>query len=64
MEKPVSLVKLLKDYSSGWVALSVDYKRVVTWGKSLKEIDLKLKRLGSPEIVLISAAQNYRGFIT
>jgi len=63
MTKLVSLTKLLKNHTSGWVALSEDYKKVVT-GKSLKEVDRKLERLGNPEVVLISAAKNYRGFIT
>lgn len=64
MVKQISLIKLLKKYTSGWVALSQDYKRVVTSGESLEEVDKNLERLGSPGVVLISAAKNYRGFIT
>jgi len=64
MTKQISLVKLLEKYTSGWIALSANYKKVITSGRSLQEIDRKLERLGNPEVVLISAAKNYRGFIT
>jgi len=64
MTKQISLVNLLKKYTSGWAALSKDYKKVITAGKSLEEIDRKLENLGNPEVILISASKNYRGFIT
>lgn len=58
----INLSTLLKKYSSGWVALSSDYKRVVTHGKTLKEISEKLNNRS--DIVLISASKNYRGYVT
>ncbi|MBI2268117.1 MAG: hypothetical protein HYU80_01560 [Candidatus Blackburnbacteria bacterium] len=64
MMKPVDLTKLLKKYTSGWVALSKDYKRVVAAAESLEELDGRLKKLRNPKVVLISAAPNYRSFIT
>ena len=64
MSKPIDLTKLLKEYKSGWVALSKNYKKVVTSARSLKELDRKLEKLNNPQVVLISASKNYRGFIT
>jgi hypothetical protein len=62
--KAVDLTLLLKHYHSGWVALSKDYKKVVTSAKTLEKMDDKLKDLNNPEVVLIAAANNYGGFIT
>ncbi|HBQ50407.1 hypothetical protein A3B42_02105 [Candidatus Daviesbacteria bacterium RIFCSPLOWO2_01_FULL_38_10] len=60
----VNLSKLLKNFSSGWVAITSDYKKVVTSGKTLKEVTEKVKKQNRDDIVLIPAAKNYRGFIT
>lgn len=60
--KTINLSSLLKKYSSGWVALSSDYKKVVTHGKTFKEVSEKLK--DRSDIVLISASKNYRGYVT
>lgn len=64
MTKPLDLTKLLKDYKSGWVALSKNYKEVVAWAPSLEKLDVKLEEVGEKDVVVISASQNYRGFIT
>lgn len=63
MARPVNLTKVLNGYTSGWVALSRDYKRVVAAASSLKTLDVKLKKLKNPKVVLIQASDNYRGFI-
>lgn len=60
----INLVKLLKPYSSGWVALSRDYKKVVASGKTLKEVTEKVQKQKRSDVVLISASKNYRGFVT
>jgi len=60
----INLVKLLKPYSSGWVALSRDYKKVITSGKTLKEVTKKVQKQKRSDVVLISASKNYRGFVT
>ena len=62
--KPVDLTKLLKPYKSGWVALSRNYKKVIASAPTLEKMDNKLKKLGNPDIVLISASENYKGFVT
>lgn len=60
----VNLSKLLKNFSSGWVAITSDYKKVVASGKTLKEITDKVSKEKRDDIVLIPASKNYRGFIT
>ena len=62
--KPVDLTKLLKPYKSGWVALSENYRKVIASAETLEKMDEKLKKLDDPDVVLISASENYKGFIT
>ncbi|OGE15142.1 hypothetical protein A3F00_01730 [Candidatus Daviesbacteria bacterium RIFCSPHIGHO2_12_FULL_37_11] len=59
--KTINLSRLLKNFSSGWVAITSDYKKVVASGKTLKEVSSKV---GDEDVVLISASKNYRGYIT
>lgn len=59
--KTINLSKLLKNFSSGWVAITSDYKKVVASGKTLKEVSNKV--VGA-DVVLISASKNYRGYVT
>lgn len=60
----INLSKLLKKFSSGWVAITSDYKKVVASGKTLKEITQKMEKEGRDDVVLISASKNYRGYVT
>lgn len=60
----VNLSKLLKNYSSGLVAISPDYKKVMASGKTLKEVTDKVSKLSNNNVLLISASKNYRGFAT
>lgn len=62
--KTVNLSKLLKNFSSGWVAITSDYKKVVASGESLKEVSQAVEKQKRDDVVLISAAKNYRGFVT
>lgn len=62
--KSINLTKLLKGFSSGWVAISADYKNIVASGKTLKEVTEKVQRQKTNNVVLISASKNYRGYIT
>jgi len=58
----VNLSKLLKGITSGWVAITSDYKKVVAVGETLKEVSSQVE--GRSDIYLISASKNYRGFVT
>ncbi|MDP3974266.1 MAG: DUF5678 domain-containing protein [Candidatus Daviesbacteria bacterium] len=60
----VNLSKLLKNFSSGWVAMTADYKRVVASGETLKEVSDKVEKQKREDVVLIPAAKNYRGYVT
>lgn len=60
----INLSKLLKGFSSGWVAISSDYKKVLASGKSLKQVTEKIKKLNREDVVLLPVAKNYRGFVT
>lgn len=60
----VNLSKILKNFSSGWVAISSDYKKVIAFGKTLKEVTEEVKKQKRDDVVLIPAAKNYRGFVT
>lgn len=60
----INLSKLLKDFSSGWVAITSDYKKVLASGETLKEVTEEVRKLRRNDAVLIPAAKNYRGFVT
>lgn len=62
--KIVNLSKILKNFSSGWVALTADYKKVVASGKTLKEVTNMIEDNLKDKVVLISASKNYRGYVT
>lgn len=62
--KTINLSKVLNNFSSGWIALTSDYKKVVASGKSLKEVSKAVEKQKRDDVVLISAAKNYRGFVT
>lgn len=60
--RTINLSKLLQNYHTGWVAISSDYKKVIAFGKTLKEVS---KKVGpNPNVILIPASKNYRGFVT
>lgn len=62
--RSINLSKILKNFTSGWVAISADYKKVVASGKTLKEVTNKIENNLKDKVVLISASKNYRGYVT
>jgi len=62
--KTVNLVPLLQKFSRGWVAVSVDYKKVIATGRTLRSVSEKVKEEGSPKVILMPVARNYRGYVT
>ncbi len=62
MEKKIDFVKLLKDYSSGWVAISSDFSKVVISGKTLKEVREKAKPI-KDKLYFFQAGEIYTNFI-
>ena len=60
----LDLSKTLKDYKKGWVALSSDYKKVLYNADSFIDLMNKVEKNNQKDkVVLIPAAENYRGFI-
>lgn len=55
----INLSKILRKFSSGWVALSSDYKSVVASGKTFKEVSNKIEKIGRSDVVLISTSKNF-----
>ena len=61
--KAVNLAKILKNYTSGWVSISKDYKKVIASGRTLKSLLQKLEKMGKPEGYLMKAAKDYSGYV-
>lgn len=50
--KPIDLTQKLKPYENKWVALSLDQKRVLGEGKTLKEAKKKAEKTGEKYLFL------------
>ena len=62
--KAVNLVESLKGYSSGWVALSKDYKKVLYSGKSFISLMKKVEQENQKDnVILLPVVKNFRGFV-
>ena len=57
--KQIDLTKIIKKYTSGWLALSPDYKKVVGHGKSIKKAVNEAQSQGIEDPVLMRAAKSY-----
>lgn len=59
----VNLSGILKNYTSGWVSISKDNRKVIAWGKTLKNLLNKLEKMGNPKGYLMKAAKDYSGYV-
>ncbi len=50
--KPIDITKLLEPYENKWVALSLDHKKVLGAGETLKEAKTKAKDSNSQFLLL------------
>ncbi len=57
--KQIDLSKVIKKYTSGWIALSPDYKKVVGHGKTIKKAANEAQLQGIKEPILMRAARSY-----
>lgn len=57
--KPVDLTKIINKYTSGWVALSPDYQKVVGHGKTIKVASNQAVSKGVDNPILMRAAKSY-----
>ena len=60
--KNINLINLLKEYKSGWVALSNDYTRVIDHADSF--IDLQKKIRNKKDVIVLQASDNYYNFVS
>lgn len=58
----IDLTPILKKYTSGWVALSSDYKRVIATAQKISALQDKIK--GKKNVVVIQAFDNYYNFVS
>lgn len=61
MKKAVDLTKILKSYTSGWVAIHEKTNKVIAHTKDFHSIAEKVR--GKKDILLIPASPTYFGFI-
>ena len=57
--KQIDLTKIIKKYTSGWLALSPGYKKVVGHGKTIKKAVNAAQSQGIRDPVLMRAAKSY-----
>jgi len=58
----IDFVKLLKGYKTGWVGISSDHKKVVAWGKTLKQVREKSKKI-EDRIYFFPSGESYSNFV-
>lgn len=58
-----NLAKILKRYTSGWVSISGDYKKVIASDKSLENLMTKLRKMGNPNGYLMKASKDYSRYV-
>ncbi len=61
-QNKINFAKLLKDYKTGWVGISSDFKFVVLSGKTLKEVMNKAKKI-KEKLYFFPAGQSYSDFV-
>ena len=61
-QSKIDFVKLLKGYKSGWVGISSDHRKVVAWGKTLKQARVKAKKI-QDRTYFFPAGESYSNFI-
>lgn len=57
--KQIDLTKVIKKYTSGWLALSPDYTKVVGSGKDIKSAVAQAESNGIKKPVLMKASESY-----
>jgi len=58
----IDFVTLLKNYKSGWVGISSDFKSVIFSGKTLKETMAKAKSV-KEKVYFFPVGQSYSDFV-
>lgn len=61
-QSKIDFVKLLKGYKVGWVGISSDFKKVIVWGKTLKDAMLKSRKV-KEKVYYFPAGESYSNFV-
>ena len=61
-QSKIDFTKLLRGYRDGWVAISSDFKSVVSSGKSLKDVMKKVKN-SKEKLYYFPAGESYSNFV-
>lgn len=61
--KAVDLSNILKNYTTGWVSISNDHKKVVASAQTLNQLATKLKKMGNPEGYLMKASKDFTMYV-
>lgn len=61
-QRRINFVTLLKGYKNGWVAISNDFKRVIFYGKSLKDVMAKAKNI-KEKLYYFPAERSFGDFV-
>lgn len=61
--KTIDLSKILEPYSNEWVALSIDEKKVIASGKTVKEALQKAKQKGENSPILTKVPTEYGNYV-
>lgn len=59
----ISLDKALTGFTSGWVSLSKDYKKVIAHAKTLDGLAKKLEAKGNPDGYVMRASVDFSSYI-
>ena len=62
--KAINLTKVLKGITSGWVAISSDYKKVVIKGKDYRSVSNQAQVLAPGSVFLMPVAKTFRNVVT
>ena len=62
--KAIDLTKILKGITSGWVAISSDYKKLVVKGRNLSDVSRQVKDLPRGSVVLMPMRPSFRNVVT
>ena len=63
-KRVINLSTVLKNVSSGWVAISSDYKKIVAKGRDFKAVNQKVSDLPRGSVVLMPVVKNPRFVVT
>lgn len=62
MQKQINFAKLLKGYGGGWVAISANFQRIISHGKTLSSVRKKTQTL-KEKVYFFPSGEKYAQFV-